>query len=102
MHEITPAPQSSEADIAFTLGMKSGAATTLALASAYGWDAATDNVEMDMQASLSEDEMGILAAAVRLILAQRHAAPDDLSGLGHVDLTPCPDSSCRLCRGGIS
>lgn len=98
MHEVIPTAQPSEADIAFELGLKAGAATTLAMALTYGWDATADSTQRDMQAALSEDEMRILAAAVRLILAQRHAAPDDLSGLGHVDLAPCADVSCRICR----
>lgn len=89
---------SPSTDMVFELGMKAGAATMLALALVYGWDTAADSVERDVQASLSEHEMGILGAAVRLILAQRATAPDDLSTLPRVAADPCPDLSCRICR----
>jgi hypothetical protein len=96
--QITATSQPSETDVVFALGMKSGAATTLALAHIYGWDNAADSIDRDLQSSLSEDEMSILADAIRLIVAQRHTAPDDLSTLPAVPATPCRDSACRICR----
>jgi hypothetical protein len=97
MPERTPTP--SDVDTIFDLGLKSGAATTAALASVYGWNAAVDDVDREVQATLTEDERGILAAAVHLILAQRHAAPDDLSTLPAVEMRGCSDASCDICRG---
>jgi hypothetical protein len=92
-----PTPEPSEA--AFSLAIAAGMRMAAELVHRAGPAAALDSMGDTLQSTLTQDEMGILRAAVTLIAAQREAAPDDLSGLGHVDLAPCADILCHICGG---
>ncbi|MBO4271331.1 hypothetical protein [Microbispora triticiradicis] len=79
-----------------------GMSTAVELVAARGLDHALTAVGSTVQETLSAEEMGILASAVALILAQREAAPADLSALPDTEMPGCSDAGCLICWGAVS
>lgn len=95
MAQTTPTPEPTEA--ALTIAMAAGMRMAAELVYRVGPAAALGSIGDTLQSTLTEQERGVLAAAAALVMDMRNT-PDDLSTLGHVDLSPCADSSCPICR----
>ncbi|MCT9932480.1 hypothetical protein N5079_19955 [Planotetraspora sp. A-T 1434] len=102
MTQISPTPRREEpSEAAFSVAIAAGMAMTAELVTLTGPGHALDKVGTTLLTTLTEQERGVLAAAVTLIVEMRNT-PDDLSTLGHVEPATCPDPSCPICRGEAS
>ncbi|WP_157099352.1 hypothetical protein [Microbispora sp. ATCC PTA-5024] len=79
-----------------------GTALAMELVNAFGPRRGLMALDSTVHNAFTEHELGILAAAAARILAQREAAPDDLSSLPHVDMEGCSDAECLICWGAES
>ena len=102
MNQSTPTPASGPSQQAMAAILACGMSTAVELVAAQGIDHALTAIGATVQDTLTADEMGILTSAVARILAQREAAPADLSALPAVEMPGCPDPACLICWGAAS